>query len=133
MIMLPCRCADEYEGPNNADYTTSTTATDYNDQNGYRQNVLSYANAGGRVFTSHWGREWIERVAEPSNQTVGTCDPNGSVCVNDSTQTQCLADGCTWGGGCVTDPTCVTTTGQAACRPPPMRAQRPTAAPGRDL
>jgi len=55
LIMLPCDCGYEYyqwygqparwQG---ASYTS------------YLTNLKNYANAGGRLFTSHWGRQWIE-------------------------------------------------------------------------
>ena len=124
MIMLPCRCSDEYE-----DKTEDT-----NDEFGYRQGVVNYANAGGKVFTSHWGREWIERpntsydagpplctqasactgTDQPSCTSnvdcswSGSCSVSGtasSTCPTESSQGNCTtgtgaADGCQWGATC---------------------------------
>jgi hypothetical protein len=59
LIMLPCNGGAEYN---------STTWGGSNDDPG-RQNLVNYANVGGRIFTSHWGREWIERTS--------TALPNG--------------------------------------------------------
>jgi hypothetical protein len=53
LIMLPCDGGGEYNA-------TNWGGDPYDDPG--RQNLVSYANAGGRVFTSHWGREWIERT-----------------------------------------------------------------------
>ena len=47
LVMLPCDCGSEYG---------SQSAT-------RRGNLQTFANAGGRVFTSHWGREWIEHTS----------------------------------------------------------------------
>ena len=47
LVMLPCDCGSEYN-------TQSNTR---------RTNLQSYANQGGRVFTSHWGREWVEHTS----------------------------------------------------------------------
>jgi len=59
LVMLPCDGGGEY---NSANWNFS-----YDDPG--RLNLVNYANIGGRVFTSHWGREWIER---PFNgQAVG--------------------------------------------------------------
>jgi hypothetical protein len=53
LIMLPCNGGAEYG---------SARWAAPNDDPG-RQNLVNYANVGGRVFTSHWGREWIERTS----------------------------------------------------------------------
>ncbi len=47
LVMLPCDCGSEYN--------TQSTAR--------RTNLQTYANLGGRVFTSHWGREWVEHTS----------------------------------------------------------------------
>ncbi len=47
LVMLPCDCGSEYN-------TQSNTR---------RTNLQTYANLGGRVFTSHWGREWVEHTS----------------------------------------------------------------------
>jgi len=109
LVMLPCRCGDEYEGPSNASgpsgnyYTDPTTAIDYDDINGYRQTLASYANSGGRVFTSHWGREWIERQAISFDAGPGACAPEAGACGSGSTVTQATCSSnpaCAWAGGC---------------------------------
>ena len=87
MIMLPCRCQDEYENK----------TTDTNDEFGYRQNVVSYANSGGKVFTSHWGREWIERPNTEFDAGPPLCTQGGSCSGTD--QPSCSAtSGCSLGG-----------------------------------
>ncbi len=53
MVMLPCDGGNEYSSGN--------WGLGYDDPG--RNNLLAYANVGGRVFTSHWGREWIERTS----------------------------------------------------------------------
>jgi hypothetical protein len=52
LIMLPCDGGGEYGAGN-------WGGDPYDDPG--RRNLVNYAGAGGRVFTSHWGREWIER------------------------------------------------------------------------
>jgi hypothetical protein len=56
LVMLPCDGGDEYHS-----WSWDKNYGDFNDDAG-RKNLVSYANVGGRVFTSHWGREWIERA-----------------------------------------------------------------------
>jgi hypothetical protein len=51
LIILPCNGGGEYN---------SLRWGAGNDDPG-RINLVNYANVGGRIFTSHWGREWIER------------------------------------------------------------------------
>jgi hypothetical protein len=54
LVMLPCDCGDEYKGGNswwNATWGVGQAEHD---------NLVTYANAGGRIFASHYGREWIE-------------------------------------------------------------------------
>ena len=52
LIMLPCDCGDEYGSGHssvwNGNYTT------------FLNNIVSYTSNGGRLFTSHWGRQWME-------------------------------------------------------------------------
>jgi len=55
LVMLPCNGGNEY-GSSSWDANQGD-----NDDDPGRQNLVSYANVGGRIFTSHWGREWIER------------------------------------------------------------------------
>ena len=56
LVMLPCDGGKEYYS-----WSWDNNQGDYTDDVG-RQNLVSYANIGGRLFTSHWGREWIERT-----------------------------------------------------------------------
>ena len=51
LVMLPCDCGLEYNH-----------AWGINVDEPGRVNLVNYANGGGRIFSSHWGREWIERV-----------------------------------------------------------------------
>jgi hypothetical protein len=53
LVMLPCDGGGEYGSVN--------WGQSYDDPG--RTNLVNYANNGGRVFTSHWGREWIERTS----------------------------------------------------------------------
>jgi hypothetical protein len=55
MIMLPCDGGNEYNSAN--------WGLGYDDPG--RNNLVFYASVGGRLFTSHWGREWIERPSSP--------------------------------------------------------------------
>jgi hypothetical protein len=57
LIMLPCNGGDEYDSG-----SWDANSGDYNDDVG-RAHLVNYANIGGRVFTSHWGREWVERTS----------------------------------------------------------------------
>jgi len=52
LVMLPCDCGDEY-GSTGKSTSWKVTQT-------YMNNIKAYTNVGGRLFTSHWGREWIE-------------------------------------------------------------------------
>ena len=52
MIMLPCDCGNEFYSGN--------WGTNYDEPG--RVNLVNYANIGGRVFASHWAREFIDRV-----------------------------------------------------------------------
>lgn len=51
LVMLPCDCGNEYYSGN--------WGTSYDEPG--RVNLVNYANIGGRVFASHWAREFIER------------------------------------------------------------------------
>jgi hypothetical protein len=57
MIMLPCDCGYEYYAeygqPSWSNWGTGNYST-------FQTNLQSYANKGGRIFASHWGRQWIE-------------------------------------------------------------------------
>ncbi len=57
IALLPCNGGAEYNG---------TTLAE-------RQSLIDYANVGGRVETSHWGREWVEHAPAASQwpATVG--------------------------------------------------------------
>jgi hypothetical protein len=60
LIMLPCEGGSEY-GPHTNDGTINpATGTSYSFPSSYGTNLVNYTNAGGRLFTSHWGRQWIE-------------------------------------------------------------------------
>ncbi|HEY1958972.1 MAG TPA: hypothetical protein VGH28_25340 [Polyangiaceae bacterium] len=54
LIMLPCDCDEEYyqyrssSGRWSGNYTT------------FLSNIVSYTSNGGRLFSSHWGRQWLE-------------------------------------------------------------------------
>jgi hypothetical protein len=53
LVMLPCDGGGEYG--------SSNWGGSYDDPG--RQNLVNYTDIGGRLFTSHWGREWIERTS----------------------------------------------------------------------
>jgi hypothetical protein len=53
LVVLPCDGGGEYNSVN----------WGYSNDDPGRTNLVNYANVGGRVFTSHWGREWIERTS----------------------------------------------------------------------
>jgi hypothetical protein len=90
MVMLPCDGGGEYN--------SSNWGGNYDDPG--RANLVAYAGVGGRVFSSHWGREWIERTstqfpngpfnvyATPGNVAVFTGDQalGNSVGVIDTSQ-----------------------------------------------
>lgn len=67
LVFLPCQCGNEYGDPPSGSHTI----------------LRNYANVGGRVFTSHWGREWIEHspdigfpgVANWTGSYYGWSDP----------------------------------------------------------
>jgi hypothetical protein len=87
LIMLPCDGGNEYGAAN-------WGGDPYDDPG--RQNLVNYAGAGGRIFTSHWGREWIERAngnfaGGPfpgvatwigSQQPCGTCNTTDTGLIN---------------------------------------------------
>ncbi len=54
LVMMPCDCGYEYGGGN------SWWNAWYGINKSHHDNLVSYANAGGRIFASHYGREWIE-------------------------------------------------------------------------
>lgn len=57
LVLLPCDGGGEYYSGGSTNWGNGS----YDDPG--RANLVSYANVGGRVFTSHWGREWIERTS----------------------------------------------------------------------
>jgi hypothetical protein len=72
MVLLPCDCGSEYTAPS----YSQTFNVPYNVA---QDELVAYANKGGRVFTSHWGRNWIERpgtnAAAPfPNVAIWVCD-----------------------------------------------------------
>lgn len=74
VVLLPCDCGNEY-GAGSFGGVSCTTA---------QNELVSYANVGGRFFTSHWGREWIEGggCTNPFPGVanwVGDCGSNGPV------------------------------------------------------
>jgi hypothetical protein len=91
LVMLPCDGGNEYNAGNWGG----------NDDVG-RQNLINYAGVGGRVFTSHWGREWIERSSTtfangpfPNVATwIGDQEPCGFC---GSTDTGLINAGAAWG------------------------------------
>ncbi len=60
LVMLPCDCGEEYypyrysSGRWSGNYTT------------FMNNIGSYTADGGRLFSSHWGRQWIEGGGAPN-------------------------------------------------------------------
>lgn len=54
LVMLPCDCGNEYGGDNTWWHAA------WNVGQAEHNNLVSYANVGGRIFASHYGREWIE-------------------------------------------------------------------------
>jgi hypothetical protein len=90
MIVLPCDGGDEYNSGN--------WQFDYDDPG--RQNLVNYANVGGRVFTSHWGREWIERSSGNGGTFPNGPFPNVANWIGDQGTNAATADiytGGTWG------------------------------------
>jgi hypothetical protein len=59
LVMLPCDCGDEYGGPN-APWAQSKKSGGFGATLAWHQNLVTYTNGGGRLFTSHYGREWME-------------------------------------------------------------------------
>jgi hypothetical protein len=74
LVMLPCDGGGEYN--------SSNWGTDQDDPG--RENLVSYAGVGGRIFTSHWGREWIERAS--------TAIPNGPFVLTTSDPATWISD-----------------------------------------
>jgi hypothetical protein len=54
LVILPCDCGDEYYTTRNASGRWAGNYTTFLD------NIVSYTSNGGRLFSSHWGRQWIE-------------------------------------------------------------------------
>jgi hypothetical protein len=54
LVMLPCDCGSEYYPYR---YSTGRWAGNYTT---FLDNIVSYTSNGGRLFSSHWGRQWIE-------------------------------------------------------------------------
>ena len=71
LVMLPCDGGGEYNAKNwgGPGGTTANTSATQNDVG--RTNLVNYAGIGGRVFTSHWGREWVERPSTTAGLTSG--------------------------------------------------------------
>lgn len=67
VIVLPCECGNEYG--RNVSWSLS--------ESNAHQNIQDYTTAGGRMFTSHWGREWIENGPNPAFPGVATWVPDG--------------------------------------------------------
>ena len=61
LIFLPCQCGSEYGNP----------------PAGSHDALRDYTTAGGRIFTSHWGREWIENT--PNVVFPGVANWNGAI------------------------------------------------------
>jgi len=56
LVFLPCQCGLEYGSA----------------PSGSHDALRGYAAVGGRIFTSHWGREWIENGPNPVFPGVAT-------------------------------------------------------------
>ena len=54
LVMLPCDCGDEYYPYHSS---SGRWAGNYNT---FLSNLVSYTSNGGRMFSSHWGRQWLE-------------------------------------------------------------------------
>lgn len=59
LVMLPCDCGDEYGGPN-AWWAQPIKNGGFGATQTWHQNLVTYTTGGGRLFTSHYGREWME-------------------------------------------------------------------------
>ncbi|CAN5210288.1 hypothetical protein BH09MYX1_BH09MYX1_12460 [soil metagenome] len=58
LVFLPCQCGGEYGSP----------------PIGSHDIIRNYTGVGGRLFTSHWGREWIEHGVNPIFPGVANWD-----------------------------------------------------------
>lgn len=58
LVMLPCDCGNEYG--TGSFWTKPTKSGGYGMTASWLTNLVTYTSAGGRLFSSHWGREWIE-------------------------------------------------------------------------
>ena len=54
LVMLPCDCGSEYPASSGQQPRWSGTYTTF------LNNIVNYTSNGGRMFASHWGRQWIE-------------------------------------------------------------------------
>ncbi len=54
LIMLPCDCGDEYWATSGGG---GRWAGNYNN---FLNNIQTYTSNGGRMFASHWARQWME-------------------------------------------------------------------------
>ena len=63
LVFLPCQCGNEYNKP----------------PIGSHDALRDYTTAGGRLFTSHWGREWIENGAVQAAVFPGVANWAGAV------------------------------------------------------
>jgi hypothetical protein len=72
MAILPCN--------GNAEYNVNTVAN-----LAVRNQLVAYANAGGRIFTSHWGQEWIARTGEVLPPFPGTATFSDTVSIANNT------------------------------------------------
>lgn len=69
LVMLPCNCGNEYGG------AWSAFNSWWGIDNSHHQNLVTYTNNGGRMFASHYGREWIEAASSDSNYNNGGSYP----------------------------------------------------------
>ncbi len=58
LVMLPCDCGNEYG-------TGSWWRSNLGVGAQALKDIVTYTSGGGRLFTSHWGREWIEGGGDP--------------------------------------------------------------------
>ena len=61
--------------------TTTNGWTPHSGLSGYRDEIQSYVDKGGRVFGSHWHHAWLEYGASPWGNTTGATGgvPNGAM------------------------------------------------------
>ena len=91
LVMLPCDGGGEYN--------SSNWGYSYDDVG--RTNLVNYANVGGRIFTSHWGREWIERTSSAlvNGPFPGVANWVGDTNLNGgNSATGVINAGTAWGG-----------------------------------